>query len=164
MKNKSSVNLEVTLTEIIISVLIFAAAGAITLTCFGTARYTQIKSNDKTNALMEVQSAFELIKNSGSSAEAQEILKKEFSAISNESASSYEKYYDINWRECRSEDREFTLSVEISKYKEEYGEMDEIKIAVDKEKKYPFIKDGGRNLFSISTKKFYPGRKEVRYD
>ncbi len=62
MKNKLSINLEVSLVEIILSVLIFAAAGVIMLNCFAVARFTQIKANDKVTAGNIVQSDLEFIK------------------------------------------------------------------------------------------------------
>ena len=48
--NNISLNSKVSLLEIILSVIIFAAAGIIMLNCFGIARFTQIRANDKTAA------------------------------------------------------------------------------------------------------------------
>lgn len=62
MKNKVSINLNISLLEIILSVLIFAAAGMIMLNCFAIARFTQERANDKAAAGAIIQSDFEIIK------------------------------------------------------------------------------------------------------
>nr|WP_312576772.1 hypothetical protein [Sedimentibacter sp.] len=166
MKGKSSVNLEVSLVEIIFSVFIFAVLGVIILNCFAMARVTQIKANDETLALMKTQTFFEYIKSSKSSEEMDEILGKLFDEnyyVKGSNKTIYVDYYDQNWNKCNVEDSLYSISISISGYKLNSGNMKNIDIRVDRVESYPFDKQNNKSIFYIETKKFFPeflnGRK-----
>ena len=79
------------LLEMIISILILAFAGVVSVSIFLSARYTQIMSFDKTNAMYKVQNAIEMTK-----------------ADKNTDKSTY---FDENWQECDENEAVFALSV-----------------------------------------------------
>ena len=114
MKNKISINTEVSLVEIIMSILIFAIAGAIMLNCFAAARFTQIKANDKVEAGNKVQSVAEIIKSFDNSIEADEYLTTNFKLEkANGNENIYINYYDKYWNICDGENNEFLVIVHV---------------------------------------------------
>ncbi|MBP1926238.1 hypothetical protein J2Z76_002103 [Sedimentibacter acidaminivorans] len=159
MKGKSSISLEVSLVEIILSVLIFAITGIIMLNCFAMARYTQIKSNDITIASLKSQTFLEYIKSSKNNNEMNEIIKKMFDEIYYDNSSSkYVNYYDKNWNKCDDKNRIYFIELYISTSELNSGELNDIKINIGRIKKYPFIdkKNSSSSIFVIETKKFFP--------
>lgn len=161
MKNKISINLEVSLVEIIFSTLIFAIAGAIMLYCFAAARFTQIKANDKVEAGSIVQSNAEMIKYFGNSNDMFEYLSisYNFTAV-NETENIFINYYDKDWDLCYDKNKEYIVTVKVRDVSYPYGEMKEINIVAEKSKPYPFIdknkKDTQNVIYEINTKKFFP--------
>jgi hypothetical protein len=154
-----SINLEVSLVEIILSVLIFAVAGVIMLNCFAYAKYTQEKANDKVSASWLVQSDAEMIKSADTLDEAVIFLKKNHENKSNDGSSDiYISYYDKDWNPCSEKEQEYALSTVISLEDKEYGEIMDIKITVEKSKPYPFVDKGKMTnpVYSIETSKFFP--------
>ena len=151
--NKVTLNSKVSLLEIILSVLIFAAAGIIMLNCFGIARFTQIRANDKAIAGAIIQSDFEIIKSFSSTDEIYEFLNsyetKESGVIN-----TYTKYYDKNW--IQGSGNEYAVTIMIDLESSNSGEMVNINIFAEKEKPYSFIKTGGQQIYSIESKKFFP--------
>jgi len=160
MKNKLSINLEVSLVEIIMSVLIFAIAGVIMLNCFAVARFTQIKANDKVMAGNIMQSDMELIRASKSSNEIDEFLLSTYSVSQdNESGHLYINYYDSNWKLCDADEKEYSISLEVSNVQVNSGEMKNISIVAEKTKPYPFInkeENKADTIYSIESEKFFP--------
>lgn len=158
MKNKISINLEVSLVEIIMSILIFATAGAIMLNCFATARFTQIKANDKVEAGNRVQSVAEMIKSFDSSIETDKYLAENFKLQKlNENESIYMNYYDKYWNICE-EKNEYLITVKVSDVLTGSGEIKEFIISSEKVNPYPFIDKNKEinNIYEIETKKFFP--------
>ncbi|MGB4438966.1 MAG: hypothetical protein WBJ13_07020 [Sedimentibacter sp.] len=160
MKNKLSINLEISLVEIILSVLIFAAAGVIMLNCFAIARFTQIKANDKVTAGNIVQSDLEFIKSSANSNEVDKYLLNTYSVRHNyENNQLYIKYYDKNWNLCDDDEKEYIIGLDVSNSQVNSGEMKSLSIMAEKTEPYPFINnDEGKTvlIYSIDTKKFFP--------
>lgn len=159
MKNKFSINLEVTLVEIILSVLIFAIAGVISLNCFFIARFTQIKSNDKIIAGNLIQSDIEIIKSLGSSYEAEEFLLDNFQLLKNEGdVRTYANFYDKGWKLSNETDKEYLITVNISDEFSDNGTLTDIELAAKRIKPYPFINKAGNNqaIYTIETNKFFP--------
>ncbi|WP_326910356.1 hypothetical protein [Sedimentibacter sp. MB31-C6] len=161
MKNKSSINLEVSLIEIILSILIFAIAAVIILNCFAIARYTQIKSNDKTIALMKMQTILEYINSSETDNDTQEILNELFAYTNfNEETNQYYYvvYFDSKWNRCNEEQMEYTIIMDITNKQLQSGIISHINIFTKKSDPYPFIENNNSidSLVSISTKNFYP--------
>lgn len=155
MKNKVSINLEVSLVEIILSVLIFAAAGIIMLNCFAIARYTQFRANDKVIAGTIVQSDFEIIKSSDSVDEMDEMLEKSYTSKQIANNYLYTKYFDKNWNISESQ-KEYAMIIMVSGKNSNSGELKNISITIEKTKPYPFInKKGAEKIYSIETKKFF---------
>ena len=152
--NKVSLNSKFSLVEIIFSVLIFAAAGIIMLNCFGIARYTQIRANDKAKAGAIIQSDFEIIKSLKSAEEMHEFLDSSYESKEPENTGSYTKYYDENWKQGKS--RDYTVTIVIDREKFISGDLVSISISAEKEKPYPFIKKDSREIYSIESKKFFP--------
>lgn len=164
MKNKLNINLEVSLVEIIFSILIFAIAGAIMLNSFIIARFTQIKTNDKVEALSIVQSQAEMIKYFKSTDEMFEYLSGSFNYNeTSENKNIFVNYYDKDWNLCNKKDNEFTVTVQISDIPFIYGEIKEINIISKKTKEYPIIdknkEDEENIIFKINTKKFFPNNE-----
>lgn len=162
MKNKISINLEVSLVEIIFSILIFAIAGAIMLYCFAAARFTQIKANDKVEAGSIVQSNAEMIKSFDSSSDMSEYFSENYKFnTARQDEITYINYYDKNWNICDEESKVYLISVRVMDVSYIYGEMKEISITAEKEKPYPFINNNNEinNIFEIHTKKFYPSNE-----
>lgn len=169
MKSKLSINLEVSLIEIILSVLIFAVCGVIMLNCFAIARFTQVKANDITKAGMKVQTAFEYIKSTKNSKEMNELLKSTYAYNYYDDTNKnnvYVDYYDVNWNRCSNEEKEYSMILQVSKQLIGSGEMEDITITVEKSKPYPFANKSSNKIEPISsivTKKFFPnhtvGRK-----
>ena len=110
--NKISLNSKVSLLEIILSVIIFAAAGIIMLNCFGIARFTQIRANDKTAAGAIIQSDFEIIKSLKSPAEMHEFLNDSYDEKISDNPIMFTKYFDENWVQGRGKDYTVTVTVE----------------------------------------------------
>lgn len=163
MKNKLSINLEVSLVEIIMSVLIFAIAGVIMLNCFAVARFTQIKANDKVMAGIIMQSDMELIRASKISNEIDEFLLSNYTVSQdNENGHLYIKYYDSNWNLCNDAEKEYSISLNVSNVQVNSGEMKSINIVAEKIEPYPFINKAEQkadNIYTIESKKFFPNTK-----
>lgn len=159
MKNKISINLEVSLVEIIFSILIFAIAGVIMLYCFAAARFTQIKANDKVEAGSIIQSSAEMVKSFNSSSDMNEYFSEnyEFKTI-NGNEIIYINYYDKNWSLCDEKSKVYLVTLKIINDSFIYGETKEITITAEKAKPYPFIHNDNEknNIFEIHTKRFYP--------
>ena len=152
--NKVWLNSKVSLVEIILSVLIFAAAGIIMLSCFGIARFTQIRANDKAAAGAIIQSDFEIIKSLKSTDEMHEFLKGSYDTKELGNIYTYTKYYDENWKEGGS--RNYAVTIVIDQENSRSGDLVNLSITAEKEKPYPFIKKGSREIYSIESKKFFP--------
>lgn len=159
MKNKISINLEVSLVEIIISILIFAMAGAIMLNCFAAARFTQIKANDKVEAGNKVQSIAEMIKYFDSTIETDKYLAENFKLQkTNGNENIYINYYDKYWNISNEESNEYFITVQVSDVLTSSGEIKEFIIRSEKSEPYPFI-DKNKEfdyIYEIETKKFFP--------
>ena len=108
--NKVSLNSKHSLLEIILSVLIFLAAGIIMLNCFGIARFTQIRANDKVTAGAIIQSDFEIIKSLNSTDELYEFLNT-YGTKESGSINTYTKYYDENW--IQGSGKEYAVTIVI---------------------------------------------------
>lgn len=156
MKNKVSLNLNVSLLEIILSVLIFAAAGIIMLNCFAIARFTQIRANDKAIAGAILQSDFEVIKSLNTADEMHEFLNNTYETTNiSDNNYIYTKYYDENWNQSTT--KEYAVTIMISDENSISGDLIKINISAKKEKPYPFIKkEGIEQIYSIESKKFFP--------
>lgn len=156
MKNKVSINLNISLLEIILSVLIFAAAGMIMLNCFAIARFTQERANDKAAAGAIIQSDFEIIKSLKTLDEVHEFLKDAYETRSiDENNHVYTKYYDKGWNESNNNEYSVTLSLREEELKS--GHLIEINISAKKERPYPFIKkEGQEEIYKIDSRKFFP--------
>ncbi|NLK64250.1 MAG: hypothetical protein GX289_04060 [Tissierellia bacterium] len=151
--NKVSLNSKVSLLEIVLSLLIFATAGIIMLNCFGVAKFTQIRANDKAIAGAIIQSDFEIIKSLSSIEELHEFLNSyEIRELKN--TFTYTKYYDENWEQGNGKEYAVTIVIEHEILKS--GELININIFADKEKPYPFTNKGGQQIYSIESKKFFP--------
>lgn len=162
MKNKISINLEVSLVEIIFSILIFAIAGAIMLYCFAAARFIQIKANDKVEAGSIVQSNAEMIKSFVNSSDMNKYLSENFNfKTTNENESIFINYYDKDWNLCDEESKVYLNTVNVIDVSYIYGEMKEISITAEKAKPYPFINNNNEmnDIFEIRTIKFYPSNE-----
>lgn len=160
MKSRVSINLEVSLIEIILSVLIFAICGVIMLNCFAAARFTQVKANDITKAGIKVQTAIELVKSSKNQNEMEVLLSSIFSENYYDNISGniiYVNYYDRNWNKSSKGENEYLVKALISEHSVTSGEMYDIYVTVDKMKPYPFIgkKDETESIYSVKTKKFF---------
>jgi type II secretory pathway pseudopilin PulG len=160
MKNKMSINLEVSLVEMIFSILIFAISGAIILYCFSAARFTQIKANDKVKAGSIVQSHAEIIRSFQSSNEMNEYLSEHFANISsNENESTYFSYYDSDWNPCDEKSMNYIVSLKITNSPSTYGELKNIDIISERANPYPFIDRNNKNtqtiIYEINTKQFF---------
>ncbi len=158
MKNKTSINLEVSLVEIIFSILIFAIAGAITLNCFAVAKFTQLKANDKVEAGNIIQSSAEIIKSADNIYEMNEYLSDNFkhNKLSNDET-IYFNYYDGNWNLCDEQNEEYSITIEINDVSVDFGDMKDISMHAEKVKHYPFIDNHNENsiIYEINTKKFF---------
>ena len=152
--NKVSLNSKFSLVEIIFSVLIFAAAGIIMLNCFGIARCTQIRANDKAKAGAIIQSDFEIIKSLKSAEEMHEFLDSSYESKEPGNTGSYTKYYDENWKQGKG--RDYAVTIVIGRENFISGDLVTISISAEKEKPYPFIKKDSREIYSIESKKFFP--------
>lgn len=160
MKNKLSINLEVSLVEIIMSIFIFAIAGVIMLNCFAIARFTQIKANDKVIASNIIQSDMELIRDTKNSIEIDEFLLNTYTTSQdNENGHMYVKYYDHTWQTCDDDEKEYKISINILNVPVNSGEMKAINMVAEKIKPYPFVNNEtnkSNSIFSIESKKFFP--------
>jgi len=160
MKNKISINLKAPLVEIILSVVIFAVAGAIMLKCFAAARFTQIKSNDKVAAGNILQSCIEMIKSFEDTDDMEEYLTDDFTLIKKDGNEHiYVNYYDKDWNICGEKSEEYSVTLLISNILTDYGEMKEISIRAEKSKPYPFISNGNEKssyIYELETTKFFP--------
>ena len=160
MKNKFSVNLEVTLVEIILSVLIFAIAGVISLNCFFMARFTQVKANDKVTAGNLIQSDIETIKSLESSAEVTDFLLNNFQILKNENnVSTYVNFYDKDWNLCEEGNNEYLVMISISDEFTANGTLTDIELVAERIKPYPFINknNDSPSIYAVETSKFFPG-------
>ena len=160
MKNKMSINLEVSLVEIIFSILIFSIAGAIMLYCFGAARFTQIKANDMVESGNIIQTNAEMIKSFKTSSDMNEYLTENFKyRINTGNNDSFINYYDKDWELCDEKNKEYIVTVKINDTIHSSGNLKEINIIAEKHKKYPFIErnknDGQTLIYEINTKKFF---------
>ena len=130
------------------------------LNCFGMSRYTQIKANDKTIAIMKAQTVFEYIKSSKNSNEMDDILKSIFTSSSynqNNNQHIYVDYYDKDWNKCLVEKKVYFITLEVSNVEISTGDMNDIKVTVKKVKPYPFIdKVKDSSIISFETRKFFP--------
>jgi hypothetical protein len=151
--NKISLNSKVSLLEIILSVIIFAAAGIIMLNCFGIARFTQIRANDKTAAGAIIQSDFEIIKSLKSPAEMHEFLNDSYDEKISDNPIMFTKYFDENWVQGRGKD--YTVTVTVEEENLNSGSLVSINISAQRTKPYPFIKKGGQDIYSVDSKKFF---------
>ena len=155
MKNRISINSEVSLIEIIMSILIFAIAGAIMLNCFGAAKFTQMKANDKVEAIAE------MIKSFNTSIEADEYLTENFKLLKTDGKEKiYVNYYDKCWNLCEKgneENNEYFITVKTSDVFSGSGQLKEFVITSEKIEPYPFISKNKKNysLYKIETKKFF---------
>ncbi len=159
MKNKFSINLEVTLVEIILSILIFAIAGVISLNCFIIARFTQIKANDKVIAGNIIQSNIEMIKSMDNLIDTEEFLQNNFQLIKSENnIHTYINFYDKNWNVSNKTDNDYFITVIIKDDSINNGIMKNITSSAGRVKPYPFINknNNNRSIFMIETKKFFP--------
>lgn len=160
MKNKTSINPEVSLVEIILSVLIFAIAGAIMLNCFAIARFTQIKANDKVAAGNILQSCIEMIKSLENTDEMEDYLTDNFKLIKEEGNEHiYVNYYDKGWNICEEKSEEYAITLLISDVLTDSGDMKKISISAEKAKPYPFINkknEKDKNIYELETTKFFP--------
>lgn len=160
MKNNTSVNLAVSLVEIVISILIFAIAGAIMLNSFAAAKFTQIKANDKVKAGYLIQSNAEMIDSFDSTNDMIEYLSTSFHFKSvSENENIFINYYDKGWNLCDEENKEYIVTVKINNVLYPYGELKNINITSEKSYSYPFIdrnKDTQNVIYEIYTQKFFP--------
>ncbi|MFA9424151.1 MAG: hypothetical protein ACERLG_11265 [Sedimentibacter sp.] len=160
MKNKLSINLEVSLVEIIMSVFIFAIAGVIMINCFAIARFTQIKANDIVISSNIVQSDMEFIRATKNYNEVDEFLVSNYSLSEViKSDNLYIKYYDVNWVPCNDDKKEYKISTNVSTVQVNSGKMESIRIVAEKLRPYPFIskeKNQSYSIYSIESKKFFP--------
>ena len=113
------------LLEMIISILILAFAGVVSVSIFLSARYTQIMSFDKTNAMYKVQNVIEMTK-------ADKIPENPM-------------YFDKNWQECDEKKAIFALSITT----DEKENLIFAKAECHRIEKYPFIKEGSEKLCRI---------------
>jgi len=157
MNNKLSLNSKTSLWEIIMSVLIFTVSGVIMLNCFGIARFTQIRANDKTIAGAIIQSDMEIIKSLNSADEVHEFLSDSYDSNNMDNGKYvYRKYYDKSWKQS-SIDKEYAVCITLSHNNSKSGNLININITAEKEKPYPFTKKEGLNkVFSVDSKKFFP--------
>lgn len=157
MKNKLSINLEVSIIEIIMSVLIFAIAGAIMLNCFVLARFTQTKANDKVSAGNIIQSNVEMIKSFKNTAEMTGYLNENFEILkTNDNEIIYINYYNEDWV-VSTQNKEYFITITIANSKEFNG-LKDVHISAEKVNPYPFIDKTKKNksIYEIETKKFFP--------
>lgn len=151
MENKISLNSKVSLTEIILSILIFVISGVIILNCFGIARFTQLMATDKTKAGVIVQSDFEIIKSFKTVDEMHEFLIVSYNQENTNNSSLYTKRYG------GKTNKEYIATVIISEEKLLSGTLVNIDIKAEKESNYPFIKkEDTKQIYTLSTKKFFP--------
>lgn len=160
MKNKLSINSEVSLVEIILSVIIFAFAGVIILNLFSIARYTQIKANDKVIAGSIVQSNVEIIEASENLNKMHEFMLNNYTLVQEENSSHfYVNYYSKSWDLCSEKEKVYLITVKISDAKTKSGALETISITAERSEPYPFINknDQKKNIvYHINTKKFFP--------
>lgn len=161
MKNKTSVNLEVSLVEIIISILIFAIGGAIIVNSFAAAGFTQIKANDNVKAGYLIQSSAEMINSFDSTNDMIGYLSTSFNSKSiNKNDSIFINYYDKDWNLCNEKNKEYIVTVKIDNVPYPYGELKNINITSEKVNAYPFINKNNEKsnnvIYEISTQKFFP--------
>jgi len=161
MKNKTSINLEVSLVEIIISVLVFTISGVIMINCFAMARYTQIKSNDITLGSFKAQTFLEYVKSAKDTNEMCGIIETSFNKVyfdENKAHSKYVVFYDKNWDKCVNEDKLFSIELDVRSNELDSGVIDNIIVNVNRINRYPFIDKGSDSslIFSVETKKFFP--------
>lgn len=166
MKYKISVNLEVSLVEIILSVLIFAVSGAIMLSCFAAARFTQVKANDKVAAGNIVQSDAEMIKSFDDTYEMEEYLADNFKLLKKSGNENiYISYYDKGWNICDEKSKEYSITLKVSDVSVNLGQMKEVNIRAERAESYPFInksKEKTDYIYEIETSKFFPNYKYGR--
>lgn len=161
MKNRISLNSEVSLVEIIMSILIFAIAGAIMLNCFGSAKFIQMKTNDKVEAGNKVQSIAEMIKSFDTGAEADKYMAENFKFLKTDGTEKvYVNYYDTNWNICEDinkEYNEFSIEVRMSDVSSGFAQLREFVISSEKINPYPFVSKSKEacKLYEIETKRFF---------
>ncbi|MDD2494826.1 MAG: hypothetical protein PHE29_06490 [Tissierellia bacterium] len=155
MKNK--LNLEVSLLEIILSILIFVICSVIVINCFIIARYTQIKANDKTIGIMKVQTTLEYIRSSRNIDEVNEYMIKEFQEVYYDN-NIYINYYDKNWNICDKSEKEYIIKIKLENISIKSGKLINIQASAQKIKPYPLVDKNRDNsqITLISTNKFFP--------
>ena len=129
------------------------------LNCFGMARYTQVKANDKTMAIMKAQTVFEYIKASKNVNEMDEVLKSTFEISAYDKVSnkySYTDYYDKDWNKCDEVNKEYFITLLVSSEQSNTGDMKDIEVTVEKVKKYPFFNKWNPSIINFRTKMFFP--------
>lgn len=152
---KRKLKLEISLLEIILSIIIFAICCVVVVNCFIIARYTQIKANDKTVGIMKVQTILEYIKSSINIDEMNQHLISEFNEINN---NTYANYYDENWNICGNDEKEYIIKAKLSKKQIKSGEIISISVSAEKVKPYPFIdknKHENPPIILLSTNKYF---------
>ena len=110
------------LFEMIISIVILAFAGVVTLGIFLSARCTAVLSSDKTNAIYKAQNAIE---------------KAE--------TGDFTQYFDENWQECDENKAVFVLKITGNTQDSFY----EAKVSCEKTAPYPFLRAGSEKLCAI---------------
>lgn len=159
MKNNISINLEVSLIEIIMSILIFAIAAVIMLNCFAIAKFTQTKANDKVQAGNIVQSNAEMIKSFNEPSDMDEYLIDNFKILNKSiNETTYITYYDKNWNISNETNKEYSITVHTSEILMNSGKIIKINILAEKTKHYPFIEKSKKiaPIYEIDTMKFFP--------
>ncbi len=80
--------------------------------------------------------------------------------MENENNLLYIKHYDKNWDLCDDDEKEYSISLEISNSQVNGGEIRNLNIMAEKIKPYPFINNKEKEkavlIYSIHTKKFFP--------
>ncbi|HBU11848.1 MAG TPA: hypothetical protein DEB31_03725 [Clostridiales bacterium] len=80
------------LMELIIIILVFSIAGAVCIDLFAQARLLSVNSTDTTNAMIEAQSAAEMVRNTNG--DPRSVAGFPQAAVSED---GYTVYYDANW-------------------------------------------------------------------
>lgn len=132
------------------------------LNCFFIARFTQVKANDKTIAIMKAQSALEYIKSTKNSIEMNELIKSIFADNYYDDKNNnyvFVDYYDDKWNKCSDNEKKYLIKLQVTNELINSGEMKNITVTIEKSKPYPFIdkiRDKVEPIISIKTKKFFP--------
>ena len=132
------------------------------LNCFGSARFAQMKANDKVEAGNKVQSIAEMIRSFDTSIEADEYLAENFRLLkTTENEKVYVVFYDKYWKLCMEGNEEinneYFITVKTSTAFADSGELKQFVITSEKIKPYAFINTDKETskLYEIETKKFF---------